>query len=532
MSSQQYDFVVVGAGSSGCVLANRLSADPSIRVLLLEAGPRDSSPWIHIPVGYYKGIANPAIGWGYETDPVPGSNDRRISWPRGKVLGGSSSINGLIYIRGQQEDFDHWRQLGNSGWDWDSVKPYFIRSEGRERGADEFHGADGPLGVSDVHRDELCDAYIEAARDAGIPYNSDFNGARQEGVGYFQLTTRRGLRSSTAVSYLKPARNRPNLRVETGALATRVEFDSRRAIGVSYRQTGETRTARVAREVVLSGGAINSPQLLQLSGVGPAALLREHGIGVIADLPGVGADLQDHYQARNIYECTRRLTVNDEVRSPLHKLVAALRWALFRTGPLSIGAGHVGLFARTRQELETPDVQFHFIRFSADGPGDRLHDFSGFTVSVCQLRPESRGAIRIRSAEPCELPSIQPNYLATQGDCDTMLAGMRLARKIIEIPAMRSYVRREVLPGPDVNTDEEMLEYIREHGSTIFHPTSTCRMGQDDVAVVDERLRVRGLESLRVADASIMPTVVSGNTNATCVMIGEKAAEMLLEDTR
>ncbi|NCF29466.1 MAG: choline dehydrogenase [Gammaproteobacteria bacterium] len=532
MESASYDFIVVGAGSAGCVLANRLSADPSVQVLLLEAGPRDSSPWIHIPVGYYKGIVNPAIGWGYETDPVPGTHNRRISWPRGKVLGGSSSINGLIYIRGQAQDFDHWRQLGNSGWDWDSVKPYFIRSEGRDRGADAFHGADGPLGVSDVHRNELCDAYIEAARQAGIPYNDDFNGARQEGVGYFQLTTRRGRRSSTAVSYLKPARKRPNLHVVTGALATRILFEGRRATGISYLHNGETRTASVRRELVLSGGAINSPQLLQLSGIGPGALLQSHGIEVVADIAGVGSSLQDHYQARNIYECTRPLSVNDEVRSPLHKVAAALRWALFRTGPLAIGAGHVGLFARTRPELETPDVQFHFIRFSADEAGGKLHDYSGFTVSVCHLRPESRGSIHIRSADAREPPAIQPNYLDTTGDRDTMVAGMQLARKIIAIPAMKSYVRREVLPGPDVNSDEEMLEYIREYGSTIFHPTSTCRMGQDDMAVVDERLRVRGVEALRVADASVMPTVVSGNTNASCVMIGEKAADMIVEDSR
>jgi choline dehydrogenase len=532
MESASYDFIVVGAGSAGCVLANRLSADPSVQVLLLEAGPRDSSPWIHIPVGYYKGIVNPAIGWGYETDPVPGTHNRRISWPRGKVLGGSSSINGLIYIRGQAQDFDHWRQLGNSGWDWDSVKPYFIRSEGRDRGADAFHGADGPLGVSDVHRNELCDAYIEAARQAGIPYNDDFNGARQEGVGYFQLTTRRGRRSSTAVSYLKPARKRPNLHVVTGALATRILFEGRRATGISYLHNGETRTASVRRELVLSGGAINSPQLLQLSGIGPGALLQSHGIEVVADIAGVGSSLQDHYQARNIYECTRPLSVNDEVRSPLHKVAAALRWALFRTGPLAIGAGHVGLFARTRPELETPDVQFHFIRFSADESGGKLHDYSGYTVSVCHLRPESRGSIHIRSADAREPPAIQPNYLDTTGDRDTMVAGMQLARKIIAIPAMKSYVRREVLPGPDVNSDEEMLEYIREYGSTIFHPTSTCRMGQDDMAVVDERLRVRGVEALRVADASVMPTVVSGNTNASCVMIGEKAADMIVEDSR
>jgi choline dehydrogenase len=367
---------------------------------------------------------------------------------------------------------------------------------------------------------------------AGIPHNDDFNGARQEGVGYFQLTTRRGRRSSTAVSYLKPIRNRDNLRIVTGALATKIVFEGRRAAGIDYQHNGEISSAVARREIVLSGGAINSPQLLQLSGVGPAALLKSLGIEVVADVPGIGNSLQDHYQARNVYECTRPLTVNDEVRSPLRKVAAALRWALFRTGPLAIGAGHVGLFARTRPELETPDVQFHFIRFSADGPGGKLHDFSGFTVSVCQLRPESRGSIHIRSANPQEPPAIQPNYLDTQGDRDTMVAGMRLARKIIEIPDMKAYVRREVLPGPNVNSDQEMLEYIRDYGSTIFHPTSTCRMGQDDMAVVDERLRVRGLEGLRVADASVMPTVVSGNTNATCIMIGEKAADMILQDAR
>ena len=532
MSAERFDYVVVGAGSAGCVLANRLSADGRRRVLLLEAGPRDSNPWIHVPVGYYRTIADPKIGWGYETDPVPESHNRRISWPRGRVLGGSSSINGLVYIRGQAEDFDHWRQLGNAGWSWEEVRPYFIKAEDQQRGASEYHGVGGPLGVCDVHRDELCDAYIAAAQQAGIPRNDDFNGERQEGVGYFQLTVRRGLRSSSAASYLRPARRWQNLSVVTDALVTRILFEGRRAIGIEYRRGGRASSAHAAREVVISAGAINSPQLLQLSGVGPAEHLRDLGIDVVADMPGVGTNLQDHYQARNVYECTRALTVNDEVRSPLKKIQAGLRYALWRTGPLAIGAGHVGVFARTRPELATPDVQFHFIRFSADRPGGRLHDFSGFTASVCQLRPESRGRILIRSGRPEEKPSIQPNYLDSALDRETMVAGMRLARKIIDQPAIRDYIRREVLPGPEIRTDEEMLDYVRAYGTTIFHPAGTCRMGGDDSAVVDERLRLHGLEGVRVADASIMPTVVSGNTNAACIMIGEKAADMILEDSR
>jgi choline dehydrogenase len=532
MPTAIYDYIIVGAGSAGCVLANRLSEDSTHRVLLLEAGPRDTNLWIHIPVGYYKTITNQKIGWGYVTEPVPECNNRRISWPRGKVLGGCSSINGLVYARGQPQDFDHWRQLGNAGWGWDEVLPYFIKSEHQERGSDAYHGVDGPLGVSNVDRDRLCDAYIEAAVQAGMQRNDDFNGAEQEGVGYFQLTTWRGWRSSTAVSFLRPARKRSNLHVETNAHVTGILFEGRRAVGVAYQQQDRTREVRAGGEIVISGGAINSPQLLQLSGVGPGALLREHGIEVIVDLPGVGHNLQDHYQAKNVYECTRPLTLIDEVRGPRGKFVAGMRWLLSRRGPLTIGAGHVGLFARTRPELETPDVQFHFVRFSADKPGGTLDDFSGFTVPVCQLRPLSRGSVRIRSAEPTEAPSIQPNYLDAPLDQETMVAGMRLARKIVNMPAMAPYLRRERHPGPEVQTDEEFLEYVRNCGSTIFHPSCTCKMGRDPAAVVNERLRVRGVAGLRIADASVMPTVVSANINAACIMIGEKASEMILADAK
>jgi len=529
---QAYDYIVIGAGSSGCAVAARLSEDPATRVLLLEAGPADSNPWIHVPVGYYRTMFDARISWGYTTAPIPGSGGRSITWPRGKVLGGSSAINGLVYMRGQREDFDHWRQLGNTGWAYEDVLPYFKRAEDQCRGADAYHGAGGPLGVSDTSPHPLCDAYIQAAQQAGLARNVDFNGAAQEGVGYFQLTTRKGLRCSAATGYLKPARRRPNLRIEIDAHATGIVFDGRRAVAVRHRKGWDDIEARAGAEIVLCGGAINSPQLLQLSGLGPADLLREHGLGVRHDLSGVGADLQDHYQARSVYECTRGWTVNDEVRSPLRKLAAGLQWLATRKGPLAVGAGHVGVFARTRPELASPDVQFHFIRFSAKAPGEGLHEFSGFTASVCQLRPESRGTIRIASADPFAKPQIQPNYLATRGDRDTMLAGMKLARRIIAQPAIAPLVRREVLPGPAVDSDDALLAYVRDTGYTIFHPAGTCRMGTDAAAVVDERLRVRGVAGLRVADASIMPSVVSGNTNAACIMIGEKCAAMLREDAR
>jgi choline dehydrogenase len=528
--SEHYDFIVIGAGSAGCVLANRLSADPRHRVLLLEAGGPDRNIWLHLPIGYYRTIFNTKLGWGYETEPDPGLNGRKIPWPRGKVLGGSSAINGLVYIRGQREDFDHWRQLGNPGWSFEDVLPYFKRAEDQARGPDEFHGTGGPLAVADGTPHELCEAYVRACEELGIPRNDDFNGAVQEGAGYFQLTTRRGFRCSSAVAYLRPAKRRPNLEIRTRALVAGIAFEGRRACAVRYRQNGAELTASARREIVLAAGAINSPQVLQLSGVGPADHLHEHGIPVVHELAGVGRNLQDHFQARAVYRCTKPITLNDRVRSPFQKALMALEWLIYRTGPLTVGAGQGAIFARTREELATPDVQFHIILFSADRPGTPLHRFSGFTASVCQLRPESRGTVMLRSADPTAKPRITANYLATETDRRCIVDGLQLARRLSRTAALAPYIAEEVEPGPERVSDADLLAYARARGGTIFHPSSTCAMGpaSNPMAVVDHELRVHGLERLRIADASIMPTVVSGNTNAACIMIGEKCAKMML----
>ncbi len=528
-----FDYIIVGAGSSGCVLANRLTASGQHRVLLLEAGGEDRNFWIHVPIGYAKLFTDAKHNWLYASEPEPELHGRSIIQPRGKVLGGSSSINGLLYIRGQAEDFDHWRQLGNTGWSFDDVLPYFRRAEDQERGEDELHGVGGPLAVRDVSEGHpLCDAFIEACEQAGLPRTDDFNGASQEGAGYFQLTTRKGRRWSTARGYLKPARKRHNLAVESNALTTRVLFEGRRAVGVEYRKDGATHTARANAEVILASGAFNSPQLLQLSGVGPAELLQQHGITVIADMKGVGADLQDHYQARFNYRCKTRNTINDMMASVTGRVAAGLRYALLRKGFLTIGAGYAGGFFKTDPKMATPDVQFHFILFSADAVGQKLHPWPGFLASICQLRPESRGFVRIKSADPAQAPAIQPRYMTAQADRDCMVAGMKLLRRVMNQPAIARTIDEELMPGPQVQSDADYLEFARQKGTTVFHPTSTCRMGSDVTAVVDERLRVHGFAGLRVADASIMPTVVSGNTNAACVMIGEKASDLVLQDAK
>jgi choline dehydrogenase len=528
-----FDYIVVGAGSAGCVLANRLTASDRHRVLLVEAGGRDRNIWIHIPLGYGKLFANPRVNWLYSSEPEPELNNRRIVQPRGKVLGGSSSINGLLYIRGQAEDFDHWRQLGNAGWSYDDVLPYFRRAEDQQRGADDFHGVGGPLAVSDVSEPHpLCEAFLTAVEQAGLPRNDDFNGATQEGAGYYQLTARNGRRWSTAVGYLRPAKRRPNLVVAENALTRRILFDGRRAVGVEYQQDGITHTARADGEVIVAGGAFNSPQLLQLSGLGPAALLQSCGVAVIADMPGVGADLQDHLQVRMQYRCSEPITMNDIMNSRRRRLAAGLRYLLWRKGLLTIGAGYAGGFFRTDASAATPDVQAHIIIFSADTVGAALHAFPGFIASVCLLRPESRGHVRIRSADPCEPPAIQPRYLSAPADREVITRGLRLLRRIMSQQAIQRYIVEERAPGPQCTSDEDLLAFAREVGTTVFHPTSTCRMGHDVTAVVDERLRVRGFDRLRVVDGSIMPTVVSGNTNAAVIMIAEKGADLILADAK
>jgi choline dehydrogenase len=540
MPEEEFDYIVVGAGSAGCVLAGRLSEDPATRVLLLEAGPADRSLWIHLPIGYGKTMWSPTYNWRFETDPDPNMNGRRIYWPRGKTLGGSSSINGLIYIRGQREDYDHWAALGNAGWSYDDVLPYFIRSEGNQRGGDAFHGGEGPLRVSDIAaKHELIEAFIDGAAQTGVPRTNDFNGAAQEGAGYYQLTTHKGWRCSTAKAYLTPAvKRRPNLRIETEAMAGRLLFDGRRAAGIRYRQGGELKTARCRGEVLLSAGSLQSPQLLQLSGIGPRALLDRFGIPVVHELPGVGENLQDHLQIRLGYECTKPITTNDQLNSWFGQMGMGLEWLLHRTGPLAVGINQGGCFMRALKDADgrpvaaTPDIQFHVATLSADMAGGKVHPYSGFTMSVCQLRPESRGHVRIRSLDAAEPPEMQPNYLSTELDRATTVAGVKAARAIADSPAMRPYVKREVKPGPGAASDADLLEFCRNNGATIFHPTGTCRMGADSLAVVDARLRVHGVAGLRVIDCSAMPTLVSGNTNAPAVMMAEKAADLIREDAR
>jgi choline dehydrogenase len=530
--SAVFDYIVVGAGSAGCVLANRLTESGKYRVLLLEAGGRDTNMWIHIPIGYGRLFKDRRVNWMYETEPEPELNNRRIFQPRGKVLGGSSSINGLIYLRGQRQDWDLWRQLGNPGWSFDDVLPYFKKSEDHVRGANGFHGTGGGLTVSYPHRHPLCDAFIRAGVETGLPQREEFNAGEQEGVGYFPMTSRNGRRCSAAVAFLRPAMKRPNLSVITDALAQKILFEGKRAVGVQFRHAGQVSEARAGREVILSGGAINSPQLLQLSGWGPAELLQQHGIPVIENAAGVGGNLQDHLQVRMVFKCRQRITVNDDYHHLGRRVAAGLNYFVRRRGALTTAAGYATAFYKTDPRYEAPDCEVHFIPFSTDKMGDALHRFSGFTASVCQLRPESRGSVRIKSADPAVAPEIRMNYLSTETDRRVNVDSLRILRGMMHAPSMAAYLLEEYEPGTGIAGDDELLAYCRERGTTIYHPTGSCAMGPNSGAVVSPQLKLHGAEAIRVVDGSVMPRLVSANTNASIIMIGEKAADMILADAR
>jgi choline dehydrogenase-like flavoprotein len=531
--SGTFDYVIIGAGSAGCVLANRLSADPRNSVCLLEAGGKDNWIWFHIPVGYLFAIGNPRADWMFKTEGEAGLNGRVLNYPRGKVLGGSSAINAMIYMRGQREDYDNWRQIGLQGWGWDDVKPIFRRHLDHYLGAGEHHGAGGEWRVEAPRvRWELLDAFIEAAVEAGIPRVDDFNTGSNEGISYFQVNQKNGRRWSSARGFLKPALSRPNLKVETHAHATRILFEGKRAVGVEFMQNGSLRQVLARQEVVLSAGAVASPKILQLSGIGDGALLQQHGIDVVHHLPGVGENLQDHLQLRPVYKVQGVRTLNEDYRSLVKRGHMALEYALFRRGPLTMAPSQLGAFTRSSAEYATPNLQFHVQPLSLDRFGEDPHPFPAFTASVCNLRPTSRGSVRIRSRDTDEAPVIRPNYLSTPEDQRVAVDALRLVRQVVSMPALQKYRPEEYKPGASLTTDDELLHGAREIGTTIFHPVGTAKMGieSDPMAVTDARLRVRGVENLRVIDASVMPAITSGNTNSPTLMIAEKGATMILED--
>jgi choline dehydrogenase len=527
MSAFAYDYVIAGGGTAGCVLADRLSASGAA-VLLIEAGGAGRHPSFHVPVGYVWNRLHPRGNWLFHTQAQAGTGDREIPWPRGKVLGGCSAINGLLYIRGQREDYDGWRDLGNQGWGWNDVLPYFIRAEDQARGADAFHGSGGPLAVSDPSEHHpVSDAFIKAAQQAGLPHNDDFNGASQDGVGYFQVNVRNGRRYSTAVAYLRRARRRPNLHIVTEAQVSRLMIEGHRVVGVYYRQGGVEHTAQALREVILAAGAVGSPQILQLSGIGPAELLRRHGIEVVADLPGVGENLQDHYIIDLKHRVRHAATVNEQSRG-LRLVREVAKYALLRKGLLSMSAAHVSVFLKSGDDVARPDVQYHFLPATLDKRTNALEHQPGFTLGPCQLRPHSRGRIHIGSADFQDPPLIYPNYLEAERDQVVAVRSLRLGRALCAQSALDRFRGEELSPGAGVASDDELLAFARANGRTLYHPVGTCRMGNDAQAVVDHNLRLRGFDGLRVVDASIMPTLISGNTSAPVGMIAERAADLIL----
>ena len=517
-----YDYVIIGAGSAGCVLANRLSEDPNSRVLLLEAGVADEAQEIHIPLAFSQLFKTP-LDWAYYTEAEPHLADRKLYWPRGKMLGGSSSINAMIYMRGNRADYDQWSSLGNQGWDYESVLPYFKKAENQEDGPSEYHGVGGPLNVANLRSpNPMTQAMIEAGKEVGLEANADFNGPTQEGVGLYQVTQKGGMRFSSAKAYLHPVIDRPNLTVETNAQASRILFEGQRAVGVDYLQNGETKQAQVSQEVIVSSGAINSPQLLMLSGVGPAQHLREMGLEVVEDLPGVGQNLQDHPAIMVLYESTQPVSlINGMTEAGMQEFAAT------QTGPLTSNVGEGGGFVKTYPEAPMPDIQFHFAPTYFMEHGFANPEGHGFTIGPTLLHPESRGSIRLRSTDPLDSPAIQGNYLDSERDMKSMVDGLKLAREIGQAAALEAFGGAELFPGPKYQTDEELAQFVRERAETLYHPVGTCKMGHDEMAVVDDHLRVRGLTGLRVVDASVMPTVPGGNTNAPTIMIAEKAADMI-----
>jgi choline dehydrogenase-like flavoprotein len=531
-----FDYIVVGAGSAGCVLANRLSANPGSRVLVLEAGGRDNWIWFHIPAGYLFAIGNPRADWMFQTEKEPGLNGRSLNYPRGKVIGGCSAINGMISMRGQAQDYDHWRQFGLTGWGWDDVLPVFKRLDCHFLGDTEHHGSGGEWRVERLRvKWEILDAVARAATEMGIPATANFNTGSNNGVGYFHVNQKRGIRVSAARAFLKPVLKRPNLRLETDVLVEKVLFEGKRASGVRFRRDGRTIEARARGEIILSAGAVGSPQILQLSGVGPADWLGELGIAVVHDKPGVGRNLQDHLQQRAIYRVQGAKTLNVTYHSLVGRALIGAEYALFQSGPLAMAPSQLGIFTTSSSEHERPNIEFHVQPLSLDKFGEPLHRFPAITVSACNLRPTSRGTIRLRSTDPADKPMIAPNYLATFEDRRVAADAIRVTRRLMRQPALQPYKPEEYLPGPSVGDDDASLaKAAGDIGTTIFHPVGTAKMGlpSDSTAVVDERLRVIGLKGLRVADASVMPTITSGNTNTPTIMIADKAAAMIVEDAR